>query len=333
MTKIAAIDALIKNVCDSINLGVTEFILVNGDIVNKRSKKALDAKKMFEDGWEMKVLPKWDDLIKEGQEDAILCRDTSTGNMYIITQWDDVNEEYISAEGTAVKDVVAVTEEEAKALVYTGTKLSSEKKAKAKTVKAKNDLPKDDLPKEEKVMEKHSEDAEDPQAGPVVKPKRTVKKVVGKSQAQTQDTGPIVKQKEESTDKDENYEICVRNGLNSDRYPEFVEHCRNTGIDLDNLVRDPEVLTSVLIKFSNKDIEIPEPETESDGTGPNGPHDTQEVIESNMEILLDYGLEEEDFMGFYNYFGLNKYTLDEMTTKESDETLTDFVQEFYNSEE
>jgi hypothetical protein len=63
MTKMEAINALVNGECDKIIKGKSEFILASGDVVNKRSKKALDTSKLLEDGWEVGIEPKWYDEI------------------------------------------------------------------------------------------------------------------------------------------------------------------------------------------------------------------------------------------------------------------------------
>jgi hypothetical protein len=72
MTKMEAINTLVNGECDKIIKGKSEFILVSGDIVNKRSKKALDTSKLLEDGWEVGIEPKWyDDIIGDNFKEFI----------------------------------------------------------------------------------------------------------------------------------------------------------------------------------------------------------------------------------------------------------------------
>ena len=69
MTKMEAVAKLIGGGCDTIIFKKSQFVLDDGSIVNKRSKKALDMLRMTEDGWDIHVEPKWyESLIGEEGE-------------------------------------------------------------------------------------------------------------------------------------------------------------------------------------------------------------------------------------------------------------------------
>jgi hypothetical protein len=82
MNKLEAINELMNGNADAIKKGASVYILHDDDIINKRSKKPIDAKGMLEDGWKAIVEPKWYD--NASQESPVLCWVEKTMNTALI---------------------------------------------------------------------------------------------------------------------------------------------------------------------------------------------------------------------------------------------------------
>jgi hypothetical protein len=95
MNKLEAINELMNGNADAIKKGASVYILHDDDIINKRSKKPIDAKGMLEDGWEAIVEPKWYD--NASQESPVLCWVEKTMNTALVVgRKDDGRYETIS---------------------------------------------------------------------------------------------------------------------------------------------------------------------------------------------------------------------------------------------
>ncbi len=132
MTKIEAIDAILKGECDEISFGASIYILHNGGVVNKRSKKPMDTAHMTEEGWEKIIVPKWYDEITT----PILCW-VSPGDMVLIEEHKDGKFNGVSKgdDYATWEKAKPVTEEEVLLYIYGFKK-------KRKTVKQKEETQK-----------------------------------------------------------------------------------------------------------------------------------------------------------------------------------------------
>jgi len=116
MEKIKAITMLVNGECDRITHGKSEFILYKGDIVNKRSKKTLDMKKMNEEGWNALVDPKWYDTLISGTFKQFIAK---VADRYVLVTGLSQGQ-FITAEGYyGLDELKPATEEEVlKELVF-----------------------------------------------------------------------------------------------------------------------------------------------------------------------------------------------------------------------
>ena len=74
MTKLDAVKRLLKGECDLIVHGKSEFMVRGTSIVNKKSKRPLDMKKLTEEGWELKNIPRWYDKVLSGEMKYVLVK-------------------------------------------------------------------------------------------------------------------------------------------------------------------------------------------------------------------------------------------------------------------
>jgi glucan-binding YG repeat protein len=154
MTKIAAMTALYNGDCDLIAHGVTEFVMIDGEIKNKRSKKTINGDKLGEDGWETKSEPKWYDF---DDDMPILC---FRGNEPIVALGLSEENGYVVVSGTdevcPISDLEPASRDEALTFVYksgAAKKKAPSTKPKAAETKS-NETSTPDEPKEDQ----HSED-------------------------------------------------------------------------------------------------------------------------------------------------------------------------------
>jgi len=153
MKKFEVISELMEGTGDIAVKGSSEYIVVDGDIVNKRSKKPLDMKKMMEDGWEIKRLPRWDDDLRAGEEKPTLCV-LGDGSIAIITEMDE-NGQYTTSYGEVLdyeETVRPATIDDLAPFIYDFDGAPKKKTQKRKT-KAKEPEPKNTDEPEESAEE------------------------------------------------------------------------------------------------------------------------------------------------------------------------------------
>lgn len=85
MTKIEAMNELLDGKCDAIRHKSSIYIAHDDSIINKRSKKPLDAKSLHEEEWEIIVEPKWYDDLENG---PIMCW-VNDGDVCLIVKMTD----------------------------------------------------------------------------------------------------------------------------------------------------------------------------------------------------------------------------------------------------
>ena len=146
MNKLGAVRLLIEGECDSILHGSSEYILKDGDVVNKRGKnKPLDMKNMLEEGWDTLSKPKWDTPLKNGEVRPTLCITEKSGIPVVIYRIDENNAYLMDGEDAYdgiypdEGELRAATVEEALALVA-DTEKPSQKPQQKKAVAQAQEL-------------------------------------------------------------------------------------------------------------------------------------------------------------------------------------------------
>jgi len=401
MNKITAVGLLANGECDAIMHGTSEFILNGEDIVNKRSKKALDMKKMFEEGWDTKLLPRWDDAMSDGQESPTLCVLENDGSVIIILSKTE-DGDYITSYGEIYDketygQLRPATRDEALALVA-DIKDTPQPRAKPKAKPKAEDVAKpvsepevvETIPKavssedfvQEMLHEKHkpavikgetdiSQTGEKfgidlgapggdtgvtmeidlgeelpatqdhPDAHPVaegidlvdtttpfdIDPEDTIPFEV--ETPKQQEACPPTKSENTVSPKEGTTDIkrkFVSLGLDPSFWDDFKGKQEAAGVDLNTVVLkgDGELGSMVITYLEQRAKATP---SEPANAGQLTP---AEIID-RLEPLLDFGLDEEDAVEFYNFFKLDKFSLQDVVSNATDEEVTDKVQEFYDA--
>ena len=400
MNKLSAVSELMNGSCDAIIHGTSEFILQGEDVVNKRSKKALDMKKMLEEGWDTKSLPRWDDAIRGGYERPTLCISENDGSAVIVlTMTEDGN--YFTSCGD-VYDIDTygqlrpATKEEALALLAdikeapqsktrTKSKAKNEAKPEAKpeaieevmkekpvVIKGRTDISetnvqhaesKDEsidligeLPvakdcldgatasKEEEAgpngeitptrdgidLEVDTttpfdlEDTCDTACSPVAPAKAREPATVKEEACQRKTSKTTVMPKEETSIPDVEPEgEFVSLGLDKSDWPVFKKAYEAAGLDMQEEVnKGPGHCTTMIIQFAEQKAKKAKELASK--------HDTAAEIESKLEVFVDYGLEPEDAVGFYNFHKLDKFSLASLISDGTDEEVGQKITQFYD---
>ena len=357
MNKITAVGILISKECDSITHGSSEYILVNEDVVNKRSKKPLDMKKMMEDGWDTKKLPRWDDAFKDGDGSPVLCV-TSITKMHIVITGINGAGDYITSCGTMYDEaeveesgkLIPATKEEALSLLSAQKntqqipsgkinrgKISKEKEehkdanpnALKEQVHFDTDI-EEDVAIIEKTETKNTEDSS--ATNEPVLDEKTDDMGKQEERQQTKKEEITVVKKEESGDIIDDY---ISLGLNKNDIDEFMEYAEDMHLDLtDIMLRGKGKATSTIVTFyKEKRKKDKEGNTEKHEEELEGEHESREQIESKLELIADYGLEPEDAYEFYKYKNFDKFSLHHFVSDATDEELQVAITGFYNNME
>jgi len=356
MNKMSAVGMLVSGECDSILHGSSEFILQGEDVVNKRSKKALDMKKMLEEGWDTKMLPRWDDAMQDGAERPTLCVLENDGSLIIILSKTE-DGEYITSYGEIYdRDTYGqlrpATRDEALALLA-DVKDAAPSKPKPKTKPKSEPKIKEEVPREEEpavitgetdISETGETFAEMPQEelidlcgvpeeeNPFVEDQEyddscitgaTEGSDVPKPQeeCQPQRSTNTTKPKDggEPTLKDQ----YVSLGLDKDLWPDFCSYCFTNDVDNVALMeRGMKYASSCVIDFMADRSKG----SRRDSTK----HESDDTIIDKLEVLVDFGLESNDAIDFYEYHKLDKFRLATLISDATDGRLTELVTQFYD---
>ncbi len=367
MNKITAVSQLMNGECDSIMHGTSEFILQGEDVVNKRSKKALDMKKMREEGWDTKLLPRWDDAMDGGADRPTLCFLENDGSLIIILNKTEEGD-YVTSYGEIFdKEVYGelrpATREEALSLLA-DTKDAPQPRTKPKP-KPKPEPQGEDVPKPEAKEEPASREQTVQEEGidldeelpatqdhPNAVPEGTT--AIGEgidvaedlttpfdldedmSSSAPVDTPPVVKEEacqtktstttavpkeEDSLTLQEQY---VALGLNKDLWGDFCSYCFNHKIDTVDRMNSGKKYASTLV------IDYAAFRAKTNEASPSN-HESDEVIIDKLEVLVDFALEQEDALAFYEYHNLDKFKLAKLISDATDGRLTEMVTQFYDN--
>jgi hypothetical protein len=368
MNKITAVSMLMNGECDSIMHGTSEFILLGEDVVNKRSKKALDMKKMREEGWDTKLLPRWDDAFADGAERPTLCFLENDGSLIIILSKTE-DGDYITSYGEIFdKDVYGelrpATREEALSLL---ADVQGAPASKPKSKATRKPEPEGDVipaPKETKAQVDEMETAEDTaceecidldgdmEQPDTVEPEGTVDADEGVDEAVDMTTpfdldedtaiptdapAPEVKQEACQTKKstttavpkEEDDSLSLRDqyvalGLKKELWGDFCSYCFNNKIDNKDRMSAGNKYASTLV------IDYAAHRAKTEQSVPSK-HDPDNVIVDKLEVLVDFGLEQDDALAFYNFHKLDKFRLARLISDATDGRLTEMVTQFYDN--
>jgi len=127
MTKLSAVEKLIAGECDILIHGKSEFVLLNGAVVNKKSKKPMEMKDLMEEGWVCKSLPKWYDKLISGEVKFVLAK--AFGDPVVV---DKAEAEEAIKNGT-ISEYVPMTLDDAKEIIVAEGKKPVRRKRKNKS--------------------------------------------------------------------------------------------------------------------------------------------------------------------------------------------------------
>lgn len=327
MNKITAVGKLTNGECDSILHGTSEFILHGEDIVNKRSKKVLDMKKMLEEGWDIKTMPKWDDALRNGEVRPTLCVLKDEESFVIISYMTQDGQYYTSCgnhtDGKVQGAVRPATRDEVLSLladteVTTRQKPKSKPKPKQEHEKCSEPDPEPETAEEgidlmgEVSVKKQPEDEPNPkddiEDGVDLEENIVIKTKSNNTAKMTAPKPPVEQKAECLTEKlkptpspkagSNLKEQYVALGLNQNLWEEFCSYCFDNRINTqDTMDAGMASATSLIVNFgadrAKKNKAVGTKKTRDLIS-----HEPDDVIIEKLKGLADFGHKTEDILEF-----------------------------------